>query len=247
MALHAAVCKENTGEVSIPWIKHPGDLTTVHDGQTAQHRSDDEFRCRVTAPSASGSRTHTPDQSSLHRALPPRLARRPDEDGEWRRGTRRRRGFWENKLARDSSWGENGSRGFLFNSRSPGMGVEGGLVHAPLRAAAIPRGSVALGKNSWQVGSTHKSHGRTSLHATNGWPVGPSRQCHVARPSADQMGRAGYFHKRAELGWAGPVRSLSLFLLFSVLFHFVFNFQIWILNPFKILTFGQNLHIKIPL
>jgi hypothetical protein len=40
------------------------------------------------------------------------------------------------------------SRGFLFNSRSPGRGGEGGLQHAPLRAAAIPRGSVALGKYS---------------------------------------------------------------------------------------------------
>jgi hypothetical protein len=47
---------------------------------------------------------------------------------------------------RDGGWGENGSWGFLFNSRSLGLGGGRGLRHVPRRAAAIPRGSVALGK-----------------------------------------------------------------------------------------------------
>jgi hypothetical protein len=45
-----------------------------------------------------------------------------------------------------ASTGARGSRGFLFNPRSPSRGGEGGLHPVPRRSAAIPRGSVAPGK-----------------------------------------------------------------------------------------------------
>jgi hypothetical protein len=37
--------------------------------------------------------------------------------------------FWENKLARDGSMGENGSRGLPFNPRGFGLEGEGGRPH----------------------------------------------------------------------------------------------------------------------
>jgi hypothetical protein len=58
---------------------------------------------------------------------------------------------------------------------------------------------------------------------------GMTRGSHVTGARAresKQLGRAVFFLRWAEMSSAAQVRSLSLFLLFSVLFHFVFNFQI---------------------
>ena len=88
----------------------------------------------------------------------------------------------------------------------------------------------------WRAWPTRQQRGRERARAATGrW--GP----HVSQPRARvlEAGPRGVHPLVGRNEFCRPGRSLSLFLLFSVLFHFVFNFQIWILNPFRSLTFGK--------
>jgi hypothetical protein len=142
--------------------------------------------------------------------------------------------------------GRNESRGFLFNSRSPGLGGGRGIRHAPRRAAAIPRGSVALGKKRLTgrgpcVCDRQLERVRAEPTTEMRAPPDSQRIGHTARGTEDSRFRVGPLHQRHHragekvgeraagegLGkWAdliGPRRYSALSFLLFFLFYIFFS------------------------